>query len=116
MQRQTLDAISMTRATSFKSRDDVPVSGSPLLPPRSCRIAAVTELKGICGKSSSSRHDDFQSGEAVSHPGVAAELSMDEILEKIQRTIATDGKEESQLADAIRPSTETSRSEGQDEE
>jgi hypothetical protein len=27
------------------------------------------------------------------HASVAAELSMDEILEKIQRTIATDGKE-----------------------
>jgi cell pole-organizing protein PopZ len=52
----------------------------------------------------------------MSHVGVAAELSMDEILEKIQRTIATDDKEESQLADSIRPSTETSRSEGQDEE
>jgi hypothetical protein len=47
------------------------------------------------------------SGEAMSHASVAAEPSMDEILEKIQRTIATDGKEESQLADPIRPSTET---------
>jgi uncharacterized protein len=52
----------------------------------------------------------------MSQASVAAELSMDEILEKIQRTIATEGKEESQLADSIRPSTETSRSDaGQDE-
>ena len=29
----------------------------------------------------------------MSHAGVATELSMDEILEKIQRTIAADGKE-----------------------
>ena len=46
----------------------------------------------------------------MSHASVVAELSMDEILEKIQRTIATDGKEGSQLADSIHPSTETSRS------
>jgi cell pole-organizing protein PopZ len=42
----------------------------------------------------------------MSHASVAAELSMDEILEKIQRTIATDGKEGSQLADSTRPTTE----------
>ena len=42
----------------------------------------------------------------MSHAGVATELSMDEILEKIQRTIAADDKEESQLADPIRPATE----------
>jgi hypothetical protein len=45
----------------------------------------------------------------MSHASVAAELSMDEILEKIQRTIATEGKEESQLADTTDPSTEMSR-------
>jgi len=45
----------------------------------------------------------------MSHASVAAELSMDEILEKIQRTIATEGKEEGQLADSIHPSTEMSR-------
>jgi cell pole-organizing protein PopZ len=44
----------------------------------------------------------------MSHASVAAELSMDEILEKIQRTIATDGKEGSQLADTTDPSTEMS--------
>jgi cell pole-organizing protein PopZ len=55
---------------------------------------------------SASGDDEFQSGEAMSHAGVATELSMDEILEKIQRTIAADGKEESQLADPIRPATE----------
>jgi len=42
----------------------------------------------------------------MSHAGVATELSMDEILEKIQRTIAADDKEENQLADPIRPATE----------
>jgi cell pole-organizing protein PopZ len=45
----------------------------------------------------------------MSHASVAAELSMDEILEKIQRAIATDVKEESQLADTTDPSTEMSR-------
>jgi uncharacterized protein len=44
------------------------------------------------------------------HASVAAELSMDEILEKIQRTIATDGKEGNQLADSTGPSTEMSQS------
>ena len=45
----------------------------------------------------------------MSHASVVAELSMDEILEKIQRAIATDVKEESQLADTTDPSTEMSR-------
>src|ERR1700680_2606460 len=36
---------------------------------------------------------DFRSGEAMSDASVGAALSMDEILEKIQRTIATDGQE-----------------------
>jgi cell pole-organizing protein PopZ len=67
----------------------------------------VTESKDICGKSASSGDDDdFQSGEAMSHASVAADPSMDEILEKIQRTIATDGKEESTLEDSTRLSTE----------
>jgi cell pole-organizing protein PopZ len=52
----------------------------------------------------------------MSHASVAAEPSMDEILAKIQRTIATDGKEESQLADPIRPSTETLGSEAAQDE
>jgi hypothetical protein len=44
---------------------------------------------------------DFRSGEAMSDASVGAALSIDEILEKIQRTIATDGQEGSQLADSI---------------